>query len=114
MTPSKVSPAEWATMNQGGTPPASSAASIEPAEVPTITSALAGSQPVSSATASSAPTSQAPPWTPPAPRTSPTFIAGTLTAAAAAVREVVDRLGPCPAQAASTVARLGFASLRLA
>ena len=86
MTPSKVSPAEWATMNQGGTPPASSAASIEPAEVPTITSALAGSQPVSSATASSAPTSQAPPWTPPAPRTSPTFIAGTLTAAAAAVR----------------------------
>ena len=33
--PSKVSPAEWATMNQGGTPEARSAAIIEPADVPT-------------------------------------------------------------------------------
>ena len=34
--PSKDSPAEWATMNHGGTPAASSAAIIEPAEVPTM------------------------------------------------------------------------------
>ena len=68
---SNVSPAECATMNHGGTPPASSAASIEPADVPTMISALAGSQPVSVASASRPPVSQAPPCTPPAPRTSP-------------------------------------------
>ena len=34
--PSKVSPAEWATMNHGGSPAASRVASIEPAEVPTM------------------------------------------------------------------------------
>ena len=34
-TPSKTSPREWATMNQGGTPEAHSAPIIEPAEVPT-------------------------------------------------------------------------------
>ena len=48
-------------MNQGGTPAASSAPIIAPAEVPTIRSALAGSQPVSWASASSPPVSQAPP-----------------------------------------------------
>src|SRR4051812_38900982 len=73
-TPSKDSPAEWATMNQGGTPAAVSAPIIAPAEVPTTKSALPGSQSVSSAIASSAPVSQAPPRTPPAPRTRPTFM----------------------------------------
>ena len=72
--PSKVSPAEWATMNHGGTPDARSAPIIEPADVPTMTSALAGSQPVSVASACSPPVSQAPPMTPPAPSTRPTFM----------------------------------------
>src|SRR5690242_13330785 len=66
--PSKLSPFEWATMNQGGTPDASSAPIMLPALVPTTYSALAGSQPVSRAIASSPPVSQAPPMTPPAPR----------------------------------------------
>ena len=69
--PSKVSPPECATMNQGGTPEAQREPIIEPAEVPTMWSALAGSQPVSRASASRPPVSQAPPITPPAPRTSP-------------------------------------------
>jgi hypothetical protein len=60
-------------MNHGGTPDASSAPIIEPAEVPTMRSALIGSQPVSVASASSPPVSQAPPITPPAPSTRPTF-----------------------------------------
>src|SRR2546421_1770796 len=72
-TPSKLRPAECATMNQGGTPDASSAPIIDPAEVPTMRSALAGSQPVSVASASSPPVSQAPPITPPAPSTRPTL-----------------------------------------
>ena len=72
--PSNVSPAEWATMNHGGTPAASSAPIIEPALVPTIRSALAGSHPVSVASACNPPVSQAPPMTPPAPRTRPTFM----------------------------------------
>src|SRR5205085_3384209 len=72
ISPSKVSPAEWATMNHGGTPEASRAPIIEPAEVPTMRSALAGSHPVSVASASRPPVSQAPPITPPAPSTSPT------------------------------------------
>jgi hypothetical protein len=60
-------------MNQGGTPAATSAPIMEPAEVPTIWSALPGSQSVSRANALSPPTSHAPPSTPPAPSTSPTF-----------------------------------------
>src|SRR3954447_24060811 len=60
-------------MNHGGTPDASSAPIMLPAEVPTTYSALAGSQPVSRAIASSPPVSQAPPMTPPAPRTRPTL-----------------------------------------
>ena len=60
-------------MNHGGTPDATSAPIIEPADVPTIRSALAGSQPVSVASASRAPVSHAPPITPPAPSTSPTL-----------------------------------------
>ena len=47
--PGKFSPPEWAAMNHGGTPPATSAPIIEPAEVPTSRSALAGSQESSSA-----------------------------------------------------------------
>src|SRR5215210_6209448 len=74
VSPSKVSPAEWATMNQGGTPAAVKAPIIEPAEVPTMWSALPGSQPVWRQIASRPPVSHAPPSTPPAPRTSPTFI----------------------------------------
>ena len=35
LSPWKVSPAEWATMNHGGTPEASSEPIIAPAEVPT-------------------------------------------------------------------------------
>ena len=61
-------------MNQGGRPEATREPIIDPAEVPTITSAVAGSQPVSRARASSPPVSQAPPWMPPAPRTKPTLI----------------------------------------
>jgi hypothetical protein len=34
-SPSNTSPREWATMNHGGMPPATSAPIIEPAEVPT-------------------------------------------------------------------------------
>ena len=60
-------------MNQGGTPDAHSAPIIEPAEVPTMWSALIGSQPVSCASACRPPVSQAPPITPPAPSTSPTL-----------------------------------------
>ena len=48
-------------MNQGGIPATHSDPITEPAEVPTTTSAVAGSQPVSSASASSAPVSHAPP-----------------------------------------------------
>ena len=73
-TQSNVSPAECATMNHGGTPAASSAPIIEPALVPTMRSAVAGSQPVSVASASSPPVSHAPPMTPPAPRTRPTLM----------------------------------------
>ena len=46
-SPSNTSPREWATMNQGGTPAATSAPIIEPADVPTMYSALPGSQSVS-------------------------------------------------------------------
>src|SRR4051812_11155192 len=73
--PSKLSPFECATKNQGGTPEASSAPIMLPAEVPTTYSALAGSQPVCRAIASSPPVSQAPPMTPPAPSTRPTLTA---------------------------------------
>ena len=68
---SSFSPADRATMSHGGTPHASSAPIIEPAEVPTMRRALPGSQPVSDAIASSAPVSHAPPSTPPAPNTKP-------------------------------------------
>ena len=71
-------------MNQGGIPATQSEPTTEPAEVPTTTSAVAGSQPVSLASASSPPVSQAPPWTPPAPRTSPTLtVKASLTGPAA-------------------------------
>src|SRR4051794_39255571 len=70
--PSKVSPAEWATMNHGGTPAATSDPIIDPAEVPTMYSALPGSQRVALAMAYMPPVSQAPPRTPPAPSTRPT------------------------------------------
>ena len=79
LRPWKVSPLEWATMNHGGTPAAVKAPITEPAEVPTMRSALPGSQPVSRAIACSAPVSHAPPSTPPAPRTSPTFMASGAT-----------------------------------
>ncbi len=58
-------------MNQGGTPHATRAPIIEPADVPTMYSALPGSQPVSLAIACSAPVIQAPPSVPPAPSTKP-------------------------------------------
>ena len=48
-------------MNQGGRPLAQSDPIIEPAEVPTMISAVDGSQPVSVASASRPPVSQAPP-----------------------------------------------------
>src|SRR2546430_393789 len=61
-------------MNHGGTPPAATIVPMtEPADVPTTTSALPGSPPVSSTSAYSAPGSHAPPVTPPAPRTRPTL-----------------------------------------
>src|SRR4051812_11659841 len=72
--PSKLSPFEWATMNHGGTLLASRLPIMLPALVPTMYSALAGSQPVRCAIASSPPVSQAPPMTPPAPSTRPTLI----------------------------------------
>ena len=50
-TPVNDSPREWATMNQGGTPAALSAPIIDPALVPTMNSALPGSQSVSCASA---------------------------------------------------------------
>src|SRR4051812_39628200 len=75
VSPSKESPFEWATMNHGGTPEASSAPIMLPADVPTTYSALAGSHPVCRAIASSPPVSQAPPMTPPAPSTRPTLTA---------------------------------------
>src|SRR3954451_15454602 len=59
-------------MNHGGTPQASSEPIIDPADVPTMTSAVAGAHPVASARAASPPASHAPPRTPPAPSTSPT------------------------------------------
>src|SRR3954466_16286676 len=59
-------------MNHGVTPEASRPPIIEPALVPTMYSASAGSQPVSRAIASRPPVSQAPPMTPPAPSTRPT------------------------------------------
>ena len=61
-------------MNQGGTPAALRAPIIAPAEVPTMNSALPGSQSVSSARACRPPVSQAPPSTPPAPSTRPTLM----------------------------------------
>ena len=67
-------------MNHGGRPAAVKAPMTEPADVPTMRSALPGSHPVSVASASSAPVSQAPPATPPAPSTSPTFMSPTLSA----------------------------------
>src|SRR3954454_23691796 len=72
--PSNDSPPEWATMNQGGTPDATSAPITEPAEVPTMWSAAPGSHPVSSARPARRPVTQAHPRTPPAPNTRPTFI----------------------------------------
>src|SRR5262249_28105342 len=74
-SPSKTSPAECATMNHGGTPEAHSDPIIAPAEVPTMRSAVAGSQPVSCASAYIAPASHPPPITPPPPSTSPVRIA---------------------------------------
>src|SRR5215213_1182192 len=71
--PSNTSPREWATMNQGGIPAATSAPIIDPADVPTMNSALPGSQSVSFASALSPPVSHAPPSTPPAPSTNPTL-----------------------------------------
>src|SRR4051812_48337453 len=59
-------------MNHGGTPAATSDPIIDPAEVPTMYSALPGSQRVAWATAYMPPVSQAPPRTPPAPSTRPT------------------------------------------
>src|SRR4051794_27118695 len=59
-------------MNHGGTPQASREPIIEPADVPTMTSACAGSHRVCSTNADSEPASHAPPSPPPAPRTSPT------------------------------------------
>jgi hypothetical protein len=65
-------------MNHGGTPAATSAPIIAPAEVPTMYSALPGSHSVSRAIACSPPVSHAPPSTPPAPSTSPTLITVSL------------------------------------
>ncbi len=79
-SPEKLSPREWATMNQGGTPAATSVPTIDPAEVPTMKSALPGSQSVSRASAWRPPVSQAPPSTPPAPSTSPTFMTAQVPA----------------------------------
>src|SRR4051794_18352983 len=59
-------------MNQGGTPAATREPIIDPAEVPTMYSALPGSQRVAWAMAYMPPVNQAPPRTPPAPSTSPT------------------------------------------
>src|SRR5215210_2304011 len=73
VSPSKTSPREWATMNQGGMPAAVSAPIIEPADVPTMNSALPGSHSVSFASALRPPVSHAPPSTPPAPSTNPTL-----------------------------------------
>src|SRR3954447_21235330 len=53
-------------------PPAASAPTTEPADVPTTTSAWESDQPVSDSSASRAPMSHAAPTTPPPPRTSPT------------------------------------------
>src|SRR5262245_40882650 len=61
-------------MNHGGIPEASSALIIDPADVPTMWSASAGSQPVSVASAYRPPVIHAPPTIPPAPSTRPTRI----------------------------------------
>ena len=80
-------------MNQGGTPAATSAPIIEPAEVPTMKSALPGSQSVSFASALSPPVSQAPPSTPPAPSTSPTLTDSALPLTSPAVNPLVPAVG---------------------
>src|SRR4051812_22784399 len=58
-------------MSDGERPLAVSEPTTDPADVPTMTSALDGAQPVADSSASSAPTSHDPPTTPPAPSTSP-------------------------------------------
>lgn len=61
-----------ATKSGGGKPARSSAADVEPAEVPTMVGAMRASQPSSSASAAITPAWNAVPARPPLPRTSPT------------------------------------------
>ena len=65
-------------MYGGDRPSAHSAPMTEPADVPTIISALDVSQPVSASIASRAPISHDAPTTPPAPRHRPTFMYHTI------------------------------------
>src|SRR5438034_4874413 len=60
-------------MSAAGTPARSSAATMDPAEVPTMTSAESGRQPVDLSSAASTPAWKAWPATPPAPSTRPTL-----------------------------------------
>ena len=73
-TPAKDSPAEWATMNQGGTPARAEGADHRARRGADDELRAAGSQSVSSARACRPPVSQAPPSTPPAPSTRPTLM----------------------------------------
>lgn len=63
-------------MYAGGMPCAAIAPMTAPAEVPTISSASTGDQPVSDSSASSAPMSHEAPTSPPPPSTKPTRIPG--------------------------------------
>src|SRR5205823_472311 len=72
-----ASPRWPASSSSTPTPAPSIAASVEPEEVPTMTSASRGSQASSRATRASAPTVQAPPTVPPQPRTRPRRLTGT-------------------------------------
>src|SRR3712207_2088164 len=70
-TSSPAPPLEYAASREGSIPAAVSAPMTDPADVPLMTSADVGLQPVSDSSASRAPMSQEPPTTPPAPSTSP-------------------------------------------
>ena len=65
-------PVAAACRSAGDRPARSVVPAIEPADVPTMTSAVRASHPVDSARAASTPACHAPPATPPAPRTRPT------------------------------------------
>src|SRR5262245_45784877 len=73
-------PSERASMSAGARPARRVAPVIDPAEVPTMTSARRASQPIASWSAASTPPWNAPPATPPAPSTNATLDVGVTLA----------------------------------